>query len=295
MVSRWGVYSGWPATNGSLGPMARTVREAAQLLDVMVGYDPEDPITALGIGHVPPTYTAFLDAAGLKGARIGILRETMNRNSEPDSEDFKKVGQIFDRAVGELQDAGAIVVDPIVIPDLLPLLAKRSGVDDHGAFDVYFARGGNPPFKSREEMLASPDYSQVRGARGAATREARSEGYPPGYPEYLAAREELTINIAKVMADHNLDAIVHKTVEHQPTLIRDAGTGKGATSLNTYLVFVPAISVPAGFTSDNLPVGITFTGRAYTEGTMLKLAHAYEQSTRYRKPPSITPPLPSEP
>src|SRR5207249_9013028 len=87
LVSRGGVYAGWPGTNGSLGPMARTVRDLATLLDVMVGYDPEDPITALGVGNVPPTYTAFLDSDGLKGARIGVLRESMGQTSEPDSED----------------------------------------------------------------------------------------------------------------------------------------------------------------------------------------------------------------
>ena len=83
-----------------------------------------------------------------------------------------------------------------------------------------------------------------------------------------------------------LDAIVHKTVEHQPTLISE-GLGppyydmRGTTHINTFLVYVPAISVPAGFTSDGLPVGITFTGRPYTDGTMIKLAYAYEQATSW--------------
>ena len=103
LVSRGGVYHGWPATNGSLGPMARTVEDMARLLGVMVGYDPEDPITALGVGHVPPAYTAFLDQDGLRGARLGILRESIGGNAEPDSEDFAKVTQVFYRAVGELQ------------------------------------------------------------------------------------------------------------------------------------------------------------------------------------------------
>ena len=83
LVSRGGVYDGWPGIAGSLGPLTRTVRDLAILLDVMVGYDPDDPITALGVGKVPATYTASLDSQGLQGARIGILRESMGRFSEP--------------------------------------------------------------------------------------------------------------------------------------------------------------------------------------------------------------------
>src|SRR5881296_1648103 len=125
LVSRGGVYAGWPEIAGSLGPMARTVKDLATLLDVMVGYDPEDPITARGVGRVPDTFTMFLHKDGLRGARLGILRESIGLNSEMDSEDFKKVTEVFDRAVGELRAAGAEVVDPIVIPQIKELLAKR--------------------------------------------------------------------------------------------------------------------------------------------------------------------------
>ena len=90
LVSRGGVYAGWPSVNGSLGPMARTVTDLAKLLDAMAGYDPDDPVTARGVGHLPESFTQFLDKTGLKGARIGILRESMGLGSEPESDDFKK-------------------------------------------------------------------------------------------------------------------------------------------------------------------------------------------------------------
>jgi amidase len=296
LVSRGGVYAGWPGTNGSLGPMARTVRDLAKLLDAMVGYDPEDPLTALGVGHVPATYTDSLDPNGLKGARIGILREPMAQTCEPESEDFAKVTQAFDRTVGELERAGAVIVDPVVIPNLVSLLAKRRGGGNDEAFAEYYGRGGNAPFKTRQEMLASPDYPKVFRQRSVNIPDRG----PAEYYESLAARDELFINVFKVMADHNLDAIVHKTVEHQPTLISE-GVGppyynsRGATHLNTFLVYVPSISVPAGFTSDNLPTGITFLGRPYTDDAMIRLAYAYEQTTNHRTPPSSTPALSGEP
>jgi Asp-tRNA(Asn)/Glu-tRNA(Gln) amidotransferase A subunit family amidase len=102
--------------------------------------------------------------------------------------------------------------------------------------------------------------------------------------------------ILKVMADNRLDAIVHKTVEHQPTLIKDGinppyVSQKGVPSLNTFLVFVSSITVPSGFTTDNLPVGITFFGRPYSEPELLKLGYAYEQATHHRVPPKTTPAL----
>ena len=292
LVSRGGVYSGWPEKAGSLGPMARTVRDLAILLDVMAGYDSEDPLTATGVGHIPDSFTGFLDKNGLKGARIGVLRESMGYNSETDSDDFKQVTEVFDNAIAELKAAEAEIVDPIVIPKLNELLAKRAGNPTSGdeAFRLYFGRSTRPPFKSRAEAMQSSDFTQV--SRGAQNR-LRSSSDPTKYFQYLIARDELMINVLKVMADNKLDAIVHKSIEHQPTLISDGINPpyinhRGAPHLNTFLVFVPTIAVPAGFTRDSLPAGISFLGRPYDDGKMIKLAYAYEQATQHRRPPAST-------
>jgi Asp-tRNA(Asn)/Glu-tRNA(Gln) amidotransferase A subunit family amidase len=295
LVSRSGVYAGWPEINGSLGPMARTVKDLALLLDSMVGYDPEDPLSARGVGHVPESYTSFLDKNGLKGARIGILRESMGLGSEPDSEDFKKISEVFDRAVGELKAAGAELVDPVVIPKLKELLAKRK-VSPTGAeegFKLYFGRSARAPFKSRAEAIGSPDFAKVVPHSQERFKRAPE---PMDHYESLKAQDELMTNLLKVMADSRLDAIVHKAVEHQPTFIKDGINPpyvdqKGAPHINTFLVFVPTVVVPAGFTRDNLPAGISFLGRPYDDGKMIKLAYAYEQATRHRRPPTSTTPL----
>ena len=296
LVSRNGVWAGWPSRRGSLGPMTRTVTDMAKLLDVMVGYDPDDPITSLGVGHAPKTYTASLDRNGLKGARIGILREPMGYTTEPDSEDFKTVTTMFDKAVAELKAAGAVVVDPIVIPRLNELLARRGAGDGEPAGDgaaVYFSRHPNPKFKTMEEVRNSPDYGKVMRRPSVGGRPG------PGLSE-ASARDELMIQVMKVMADNQLDAIVHKSVEHTPTLIKDGinppyVNQKGAPHLNTFLIYVASLAVPAGFTPQGLPVGITFFGRPYSEPTMIKFAYAYEQATNHRRPPASTPPLTSAP
>jgi Asp-tRNA(Asn)/Glu-tRNA(Gln) amidotransferase A subunit family amidase len=292
LVSRNGVYGCWPEVFGSLGPMARTVKDLAKLLDVMVGYDPEDPITARGVAHIPESYIKFLDKDGLKGARLGILRESIGLNAEPDSEDYKKIQEVFDRAVGEIKAAGAEIIDPVVIPKIKELLAKRSGApgETDQSFRNYYGRSANPPFKTPQEVIASRDFTKV-----VKRSQERFKRQPDAAQHYasLKAQDELMTIFLKVMADHRLDAIVHKAVEHQPTLIRDGIAPpfvdqKGAPHLNTFLVYVPTIVVPAGFTRDNLPAGVCFIGRPYDDGTLIKLAYSYEQATHHRRPPAST-------
>ena len=297
LVSRTGMYDGYPTEAATMGPMARTVRDLAELLDAMVGYDPEDPLTALGVGHAPESYMRFLDRSGLKGARIGVLRESIGVASEPASEDYKKVDAVFEKNIAELKAAGAILTDPLVIPDLKPLLAQRATVNPstQEALERWLARNPDSPFKTREDIQKSPDVGKIfPPTKAAQWKQPAPQPDLAKYGAYLQARHQLMVNLLKVMADHHLDAIVHKSVEHQPIRIsegtrRPYPSNKGVPILNTFLVYVPSITVPAGFTTDALPVGITFLGRPYSEGTMLKLAYSYEQSTHYRRPPKSTP------
>jgi len=299
LVSRTGMWDGYPTLHAQMGPMARTVRDLAKLLDGMVGYDPEDPLTALGIGKIEGSYTRYLDREGLNGARIGILRESIGNQSDPNAEDFKIVDAAFEKNVAELKAAGAAVVDPIVIPNLKKLLAtrERNPVESDAALQLYLARNPGSPFKTRADIISSPDIDKSFPPPNVARYKAPS---PPlnaaRLLEYDRARDELMIAIAKVMADNQLDAIVHKSVEHQPSLIKNGinppyETTRGVPTLNTFLIFAASITVPAGFTSDNLPVGITFFGPPYSEPKLLKLAYSYEQATHHRVPPKTTPPL----
>ena len=297
LVSRSGMWDGYPSPTAQMGPMARTVKDLAQLLDAMVGYDAEDPVTALGAGLAPASYTGLLDRNALKGARIGVLRESIGLNSEPGSEDFRKVDVVFRKNIEELKSAGAVVVDPIVIPNLNVLLAKRATnptmADE--SLRLYLARNPSSPFKTREDIAKSPDLSRsVPPSKATQWTNALEKTDMARWGAYLEAREQLTIAIMKVMADNKLDAIVHKSVEHQPTYIKDGinppyVNNKGVPVLNTFLVYAASITVPSGFTSDNLPVGITFFGKAYSEPALLKLAYAYEQATHHRIPPKTTP------
>ena len=298
LVSRSGVYGGWPTTNGSLGPMARTVADLAKLLDAMVGYDPEDPVTAHGVGRAPKSYAALLGKDALRGARIGILREPMGLNSDPSAEDFIVTSTLFDQAIAELRDCGAVIVDPVVIADLNPLLAKRAfGTPEADeAIKLYLGGSKNPPFKSREEAMASPLFQQLL----KPTQDRWLRVQPPGPASdarqlgAYKARDLLMTNLLTTMAEHRLDAIVHKAVEHLPTLIAEGVNPpfteqKGASHINTFLETVPSVVVPAAFTAEGLPTGITFLGRPYSDSDMLRFAYAYEQATHHRRVPPAAP------
>src|SRR3989475_1429842 len=103
LVSRFGMMPATPSQD-TLGPIARTVKDAALLLDVIAGYDPNDPVTAYAATQVPPTYTAFLNKDGLRGARLGVIREPIDPKADTNSEDYKKVKAVMDKAIAELKD-----------------------------------------------------------------------------------------------------------------------------------------------------------------------------------------------
>jgi amidase len=292
LVSRNGAYGGWPLLNGSLGPMARNVTDLAKMLDVMIGFDPEDPATALGRFPENESYGDGLSEDGLRGKRIGVIRESIGQNSEPESDDFLQIDTLFSRAIDDLAKAGAVVIDPVVIPNLKDALAKRSSSaeDDSEAFERFMSRSSNPAFRTREEVLNSPDFELVMARAKAQWRNKPSA---EGHYASLRARESLFITTLHLMASKNLDALVIKSVEHQPTSIEDGinppfVNHKGAHHLATFLAYVPSIIVPMGFSPQGLPAGITFIGRPYAEKTIIDLAHAFEAGTKHRKPPSIS-------
>src|SRR5262249_20801175 len=148
------------------------------------------------------------------------------------------------KAVADLTKAGAEIVDPIVIPDLKALLATRarSLVDDDTMFELFFA-GGDTPFKTLKDAMASPLFENVVHS---GHRRWKDQDTPKQHHAFMKARETRMINMLKVMADHELDAIVHKAVEHTPTLIKDGVNPpfvdqKGAPHINTFLMYVPSI------------------------------------------------------
>lgn len=304
LVSRFGMMPATPSQD-TLGPIARTVKDAALLLDVIAGYDPNDPVTAYAAGQVPPTYTAFLNKDGLKGARLGVIREPLDPKTDTASDDYKKVRAVLDKGLADLKQFGAEVMDPVTIPEVKDRVKKAFDdnlFESEQAIDGYLAKHPNAPAKTLREILLTGKVVPSRATRlvtnvGRTTDEA-------GYLKVLLLREETRQIVLQLMADHRLDALVYATFDYPPAVIRadvltnpsflDVADPGNNRRLAPILGF-PAISVPAGFTADGLPIGIEFMGKAFSEPTLFRVAYAYEQATHHRKPPATTPQLPDEP
>jgi Asp-tRNA(Asn)/Glu-tRNA(Gln) amidotransferase A subunit family amidase len=272
-------------TQDTGGPIARTVADIALALDATVGYDPADVITSTSQGRIPPSYTAALNAAALKDARLGMLTEFFGTAPEDD-----EVGRVVRRALEEMKAGGATIVE-VTVPNLSQqLMASNLLTQELKPYLGGYLRLSGSTVRSVDELLGSGLHTfQLQGILEAAN--AMPDDYI-GSNEHrrrLAARTALAAAVITAMDDLKLDTIVYPTVRRiAPALGGNQAGSNAGLSAQTGL---PAISVPAGSTAGGFPVGIELLGRPFTEPTLLGLAHAYEQATKHRRPPASTPPL----
>lgn len=274
------------------GPMARTVADAAAVFQVVAGEDPGDPVTAAARGRPVPRYADSLRADGLRGARIGVLHAAYDTPTL-DGE----VGQVFQRALADLARLGATVIDPIAIPAIDSIRRLQSGACSpfRHDFDAYMARvaDSHPPVSTVDEILKSGRYHPSIQARlEAAVRVAESPAESPGCQARERYREALRVALRQLMDSLKLDAVAYPTWSNPPRLIGDLNTPGGDNSqVFSPATGFPAITVPMGYTRAILPAGLQLLARPFAEGTLFRLAYAYEQGTRHRHPPASVPPL----
>jgi len=293
LVSRAGMFPVTP-TRDTLGPITRTVRDAAIVMDVIAGYDPRDPITAWSYGNIPETYPSFLVPNGLKGMRIGVIRAPTDASTDTTTPDYKETQATITSAVVDLRSRGAEVIDPIEIPNLKDLVTRAGGGETYepeAAINGFLAHHPNAPVRSFRELAESPVVNARRREAfqkgvGHTTREL-------GFLDEALARDELRTAVLRAMADNRIDVLFHATYDHAPSMVPKSTPGTNRR-LAASLSF-PAISVPGGFFADGLPIGLEFLGRPFAEGVLIKAAYDYEQATRHRRPPATVPALPGEP
>ncbi len=291
LVSRAGIIP-IAHSQDTAGPMARTVADAAAVLGALTGIDPRDKATNASRGKSHTDYTKFLDAAGLKGARLGVARNFFGFS--------ERVDKLVNECIEAMKREGAVIIDPANI--------ATSGKFDDSEFEVllyefkadlnaYLASlGQKAPVRSIKEIIDFNEKNRERempyfGQDIMIRAEAKG---PLTSKKYLAAlaknhRLSRTLGIDAVIRKHRLDAIVAPT--GGPPWPTDPVNGDhftGGSSTVAAVAGYPSITVPAGYIF-GLPVGISFFGKAWSEPLLIKIAFAFEQATRFRRPPQFLP------
>jgi amidase len=292
LVSRAGIIP-IAHSQDTAGPMTRTVRDAAILLGAIAGVDPRDPATQSSGGKALADYTQFLDANGLRGARIGVARDKFFGYND-------RVDKLINEAIDVMKRLGAVIVDPADIP--------TAGKFDDSEFEVllyefktdlnqYLATlGSRAPVHTLKEIIAfneqnkekeMPYFGQEIFIRAEAKGPLTDKAYKDALKNNLRLSRDQGIDA--VLRKHKLDAIVAPTGGPSwPTDLVNGDHFTGSSSTPAAVAGYPNINVPAGYVF-GLPVGVSFFGAAYSEPTLIKLAYAFEQATRFRKPPQFLP------
>lgn len=289
LVSRTGIIP-IAHSQDTAGPMARTVADAAIILSALTGEDPRDDVTRASRGRSYTDYTRFFDKGGLKGMRLGVARRHFGFND--------RVDKLMNDLLAEMKKLGAILVDPADIP--------TSGKFDDSEFEVllyefkadlnsYLAGlGPQAPVRSLKEVIAFNERNRDRempyfGQDILVKAEAKGPLTSRKYVEALRKNHLLTRTqgIDFVIRKNRLDALVAPTGGPPwPTDWLNGDHFTGGYSSASAVAGYPHITVPAGYVF-GLPVGISFFGGAYSEPTLIKIAYAFEQATKIRRPPKF--------
>lgn len=265
------------------GPMARSVEDAVRILEVIAGFDKADPITQYSKGKIPDNYTQYLDKDGLKGARIGIFRTFVDTSTTD-----PQVKELVEKAIQDMKSLGAEIVDPFIIPEFKEL-TKGLWCDmfRHDVNNYLKSLGDRAPYKTLEDIFQSGLYAPSVERRIQRALKVPIQDTPQcsdlySEPRNIAFRKA----VLDAMEANTLDAIVYPTWGNPPRKIGDLKSPAGDNSqLIPPHTGLPALTVPMGYTYSHLPAGLQIVGKLFGEPDIIRIAFAYEQFTKHRRPP----------
>jgi Asp-tRNA(Asn)/Glu-tRNA(Gln) amidotransferase A subunit family amidase len=297
LVSRTGMMWSSPSQENG-GPMGRHVYDCAAVLDVIAGYDAADLPTQNSVGKIPDRpYTSFVSKDGLKGARVGVLRE-MFRSGPLHAEGLA----LAEKAIADFKAAGAMVVDPVLTGlNLIDVQTDASASKYEVATAINKYLSGLPataPVRTVDEMIAKAGDVTVKPLIIEANRALKTHSldHDPEFAAALKGQEVLRNALSDLIDKYQLDALILPfiTAPAPDIPVKNFLTRDYRNSLSSF-TGLPTIIVPGGFfASDGMPFAIQFLGKPFTEPTLIKVASGFEAATHHRKPAPLTPPLPGE-
>jgi amidase len=275
--------------NDAVGPMAKSVRELALVLDQVAGVDPEDRATESAASHISGSFASTLDGGALKGKRIGMLRQLFVGVTGE-----RGIASMMDRVATELRSAGATVVD-VAIPDLdAEYQAARGSAPGSlkAAWAAYLTRGAARGDKvlTIQDLIASGKMAPAgtRRLQDALQSPAEGEKGRTAVAKFYAGRDRFRSLFVRLMDREKLDALLYPANQARPHT-HEGGLerygGEPGTCEESAMTGLPQVTVPAGFIADRYPFGISFLGRLWSDRDVLGIAYAYEQATKHRRPP----------
>ena len=278
----------------SAGPMCRQVTEVAKVLNVIAGYDADDPFTATATIAGPQDYLRCLNKDALKGKTIGVLKQTFGDDNDVNA---AAVNEVIAQAMKDLQDLGAELID-IEIPELDYFVEYTSLYVTHSRHDINkFLSTRDVPVKSIQEIHAQKKYHPQLDLFEAVVEGPDVPTDEADYFQRYTARETFQRTLVNAMSKAGASALMYPTTQIPAPTHADLADSKWTTltyPTNTLIAaqsWLPAVSVPAGFTDAGVPVGMELMGLPYGEAPLLGLAYAYEQGTRHRRAPASCPAL----
>ena len=267
------------------GPMCRTVEDATRILEVIAGYDPNDPVTKYSEGKIPGSYTRYLKQDGLTGSRIGVFRQ-LTKDIHPE------IQKLFQNAISDLDSLGAEIIDSVDIQGFDTLRTNQWCADFRKDIESYFATYVMwDSLRYLEDIINKGGYAE--DVKGGLEYFSETEGRSQN-PEIRCLdpfNDSLRISFRKAIEDEmdrlELDALIYPSWNYPPARVEkfnEEYRGDNSQIIAPH-TGQPAFTIPMGFASNNLPAGLQFLGRMFDEGTLIRLTYAYEQGTQHRRPP----------